>query len=95
MAPAMSSARPPKMTTRVLPRADRPAVRAKGTVRPSERPMVASEMTRAVTWKPLRESWESLLMLVNEDETSLVSSDAACASTSTKVAPDPSLARRS
>ena len=49
MAPAMSSARPPKITIRVSPRADSPAVRAKGTVSPSERPMVASEMMRAVS----------------------------------------------
>ena len=34
------------MTTCVLPSADKPAVRAKGTVRPSERPMMASEMMR-------------------------------------------------
>lgn len=54
MAPAISSARPPKMTTLVFPSAERPAVRANGTVRPSERPMVASDNTRAVTWKPRR-----------------------------------------
>jgi hypothetical protein len=49
MAPAINSARPPKMTTLVDPKADKPAVKAKGTVRPSERPMVASEMTLAFT----------------------------------------------
>ena len=38
------------MTTRVVPRAERPAERAKGTVRPSERPMVASEMRRVEEW---------------------------------------------
>lgn len=43
------------MTTRVFPSADRPAVRAKGTVRPSDRPMVASEMRRASILKP---DWE-------------------------------------
>jgi hypothetical protein len=46
IAPAINSARPPKMTILLLPRADSPAVRAKGTVRPSERPIVASDMTR-------------------------------------------------
>lgn len=44
------------MTTRVLPSAESPAVRAKGTVRPSERPIVASEMTRASSLKVLL--WE-------------------------------------
>lgn len=47
MAPAVSSARPAKMTTRVSPSADKPAVRAKGTVKPSERPMIASLITLA------------------------------------------------
>ncbi|KAI4134355.1 MAG: hypothetical protein LQ347_001592 [Umbilicaria vellea] len=42
------------MTTRVVPRAERPAERAKGTVRPSERPMVASEMRRAEEWVGVR-----------------------------------------
>ena len=46
IAPAINSARPPKMTILLLPRADSPAVRAKGTVRPSERPIVASDITR-------------------------------------------------
>jgi hypothetical protein len=36
------------MTTDVLPSAERPAVSAKGTVRPSERPMMASERRRAL-----------------------------------------------
>ncbi len=47
MAPAMSSARPPRTTRRVSPSEERPAVRAKGTVRPSERPRMASEIIRA------------------------------------------------
>jgi hypothetical protein len=34
------------MTTRVFPRAERPAVKAKGTVRPSLSPMVASDTVR-------------------------------------------------
>lgn len=39
MAPAMSSAIPPRTTSFDSPREDRPAVKAKGTVRPSERPI--------------------------------------------------------
>jgi hypothetical protein len=39
IAPAMSSAMPPRMTSLDSPRDERPAVRANGTVRPSERPM--------------------------------------------------------
>lgn len=35
------------MTTLVFPSADRPAVSAKGTVRPSESPIIASEINRA------------------------------------------------
>lgn len=48
MAPAASSARPPRTTTFVLPRADKPADRAKGTVNPSDKPRMASEMTRGL-----------------------------------------------
>ena len=39
MAPATSSAMPPRMTSLDSPSEERPAVSAKGTVRPSERPM--------------------------------------------------------
>ena len=46
--PAISSARPPKITTLVLPRVDSPEVRANGTVRPSESPMVASAKSLAL-----------------------------------------------
>lgn len=48
MAPAASSASPPSTTTLVFPSADRPALSAKGTVRPSERPRMASETTRGL-----------------------------------------------
>lgn len=48
MAPAVSSAKPAKITTRVLPSVESPAVRAKGTVNPSERPMMASLITLAL-----------------------------------------------
>jgi len=48
MAPAINSAKPPRVTSRALPNADNPAVRAKGTVNPSERPMMASEIMRGV-----------------------------------------------
>jgi len=47
MLPAISSAQPPKITTRVSLKAESPAVRANGTVRPSERPIIASETVRA------------------------------------------------
>lgn len=48
IAPAASSARPPRTTTFVSPRADRPALSAKGTVRPSESPRIASAMMRGL-----------------------------------------------
>lgn len=47
-APAMSSANPPKTTTLVSPRYANPAVSAKGTVIPSEIPIMASEIIRAL-----------------------------------------------
>ena len=54
------------MTTLVFPRAESPAVNAKGTVRPSERPRVASPITLASIRKPffwlafsIFESWDS------------------------------------
>lgn len=47
--PAMSSAKPPKTTTLVSPRYESPAVSAKGTVMPSEIPMMASEIMRGLT----------------------------------------------
>ena len=66
----MSSANPPYMTTLVFPNADRPAVRAKGTVRPSDNPIVASEITRASTLKPFLEFIFSALESVLCDSTS-------------------------
>ena len=45
----MSSARPPYITTFVSPSVDRPAVRANGTVKPSDSPIVASAMVRGLT----------------------------------------------
>jgi hypothetical protein len=59
MAPAISSANPPYTTTFVSPSADNPAVNAKGTVNPSERPMTASEITRPSILKP---SFSSVLI---------------------------------
>ncbi len=38
--PAMSSATPPSTTSFEFPKLDSPAVRAKGTVKPSDRPMI-------------------------------------------------------
>ena len=46
MAPATNSASPPKTTTCVSLKALRPADSAKGTVSPSDRPMMASEIIR-------------------------------------------------
>jgi hypothetical protein len=43
IAPAMSSATPPTMTSLDSPRDERPAVRANGTVRPSESPITLLE----------------------------------------------------
>lgn len=49
IAPATSSANPPTTTTLEFPRAERPALRANGTVNPSERPRIASETIRGFT----------------------------------------------
>ena len=48
MAPAINSASPPYTTTLEDPNADRPAVSANGTVKPSDNPIVASDMRRFV-----------------------------------------------
>lgn len=48
MAPAASSASPPRTTTFVFPSAERPALSAKGTVSPSERPRMASDTMRGL-----------------------------------------------
>jgi hypothetical protein len=48
MAPAASSASPPRTTTFVFPSAESPALRANGTVSPSERPRIASETIRGL-----------------------------------------------
>jgi hypothetical protein len=49
MAPAINSAIPPNTTTFVSSNVDKPAVKANGTVIPSDKPMMASEITRAST----------------------------------------------
>lgn len=58
------------MTTCVLPSAERPAVRANGTVSPSLKPMVASEMTRASILKrffcPIREEFRLSMSVAEE-----------------------------
>lgn len=46
MAPAQSSARPPVTTNRELPKPDSPAVRANGTVRPSDKPTMLKESAK-------------------------------------------------
>lgn len=69
----MSSANPPKMTTLVFPKADNPAVNANGTVRPSDNPIVASEMTLASTRKPFLVFAFSFLESVLWDSTSVES----------------------
>ena len=48
IAPEISSASPPRMTKRVSPSEERPAVRANGTVKPSERPRMASDIMRGL-----------------------------------------------
>lgn len=48
MAPAVNSANPPRTTTLVLPNADKPALSAKGTVNPSDKPRIASDMMRGL-----------------------------------------------
>jgi hypothetical protein len=52
------------MTTRESPSADNPAVRANGTVNPSERPIVASDMIRASTLKPFKLLFASVFSVV-------------------------------
>lgn len=49
IAPAISSATPPRTTSFDVPRDERPAVRAKGTVRPSESPMMLSKDLHSMT----------------------------------------------
>ena len=63
IAPAVNSANPPRMTTLVLPRADRLDARAKGTVRPSLRPKIASDTILGFILE------EELLLFVLCDET--------------------------
>jgi hypothetical protein len=48
MAPAQSSARPAVTTNREEPIEDRPAVRAKGTVSPSERPIMLARSAQVI-----------------------------------------------
>ena len=63
--PEKSSARPPIITSLVDPKVDRPAVKAKGTVKPSEKPRMMSRK------RP------SKLLLFLEDEEAL-SEDGSC-----------------
>lgn len=48
MAPAANSANPPRTTTLVFPSADKPALKANGTVNPSDRPRIASDTMRGL-----------------------------------------------
>lgn len=59
MAPANNSATPPKTTIFDSPREERPAARAKGTVRPSERPMTLKRMVVSLSWGACKH-WEGL-----------------------------------
>lgn len=68
MAPAASSASPPSTTTFVFPSAERPALSAKGTVRPSESPRIASETIRGL----IRERQLLLLAVVVVDSSGLL-----------------------
>lgn len=48
MAPAVNSANPPSTTTLVFPSAERPALSANGTVKPSDKPRMASDTMRGL-----------------------------------------------
>lgn len=63
IAPAMSSATPPKTTSFDSPRLDRPAVSANGTVRPSERPMTLWGAQLSATLQSVMESERTHLEL--------------------------------
>ena len=78
-APAVNSARPPRTTTLVFPRAERPALSAKGTVKPSERPRMESDTIRG-----LIRARELLVLLASSSrvESSNVSYPGRCDSTS-------------
>ena len=69
IAPATSSASPPKTTTLASPRAERPAVSAKGTVRPSDSPIVKSDRSRG----EIRRWTEEEVSLFEECFSSIVS----------------------
>lgn len=69
MAPAASSANPPRTTTLVFPSAERPALRANGTVKPSERPRIASDTIRGL----MRDRVLLLLLLLPLVEWALLS----------------------
>lgn len=69
------------MTTFVLPRADRPAVRAKGTVSPSESPIMASDITRGFIRDDLDEEEDRIVDCI-EDPSSLYLSGPAVLSIS-------------
>lgn len=68
IAPAANSANPPSTTTLVSPSAERPALRANGTVRPSDKPRMASETMRGL----MR---ERVLPVLEDSETASSSSD--------------------
>jgi hypothetical protein len=74
IAPAINSASPPNTTSLALPKAERPAVSANGTVRPSDKPRMASEMTLGLTF--------SLEACCFDARSSSLCNEAACASMS-------------
>lgn len=63
MAPEKSSARPARMTRRGDPSDERPAVRAKGTVRPSLKPMMKLRIRSP--WFACRSVWTVLSVVVD------------------------------
>jgi len=63
MAPEKSSASPARITSLELPRDDRPAQRAKGTVRPSLKPRIKSRR-RGLGGDGEVQGWEVMVVVV-------------------------------
>lgn len=72
IAPAMSSAIPPATTNLEVPRDERPAARAKGTVKPSDSPMTLriNSMSRLTQWN--RENYLHIANDIRIDERAVI-----------------------